>query len=53
VMGVILSEFALIPFMETRRPSTLLLVIQNMLFSGFSVSHASHILAKVSTRSEM
>jgi hypothetical protein len=32
VMGVILSEFALIPFMETRRPSTLLLVIQNMHF---------------------
>jgi hypothetical protein len=53
VMALILSGFASIPFMETRHPSTLPLVIPNMHFSGFSLSRASRILAKICARSEM
>jgi hypothetical protein len=53
VMALILSGFPLMPFVETKHPRTLPLVILNMHFSGLSLSLASRIFVKVSAKSEM
>jgi hypothetical protein len=52
-MSLILLGFASMPFMEITHHRTLLLVIPNMHFYGFSLSRASRILVKVSAMSEM
>jgi hypothetical protein len=53
MLALILSGFASMPFMENKHRSTLPLVTPNTHFSGLSLSRASHILVKVSTKSEM
>jgi hypothetical protein len=52
-MALILSRFALMPVMETKHSSTLPLIIPNTHLSGLSLSQTSHILAKVSSKSEI
>jgi hypothetical protein len=46
-IAFILSGLALIPFTDTRQPSTFPLLTPNMHFSGLSFSCALHMLVKV------
>jgi hypothetical protein len=53
VMALILLRFALMPFVETKHPRTLPLVIPNMHFSRLSLSQASRMFVKVSAKLKM
>jgi hypothetical protein len=53
VMDLILWGFASMPFMETKHPRTLPLVIPNMHFSRLSLSRALCTFVKVSAKSKI
>jgi hypothetical protein len=53
VIALILSGFASIPFIDIRHPRTFPLVTPNTHFSGFHLSLASRMFAKVSAKSEI
>jgi hypothetical protein len=53
MMALIFSGFALTPLVETRQPRTFPFMIPNTHFSGLSLSLASHMFVKVSSRSVM
>jgi hypothetical protein len=53
MMALILSGFALMPFIETKHLRNLPLATPNMHFYGLSLSRASRILVKVFAKSEM
>jgi hypothetical protein len=52
VIALTFSRFASMLFIDTRHLRTFPLVIPNTHFSGFSLSLASHMFAKVSAKSE-
>jgi hypothetical protein len=51
VIALILSGFASMPFIDTGHLRTFPFVIPNTHFSGFNLSLASHMFAKVSAKS--
>jgi hypothetical protein len=50
-VALILSGLASVPFVDTGHPRTFPFVIPNTHFSGFNLSLASHMFAKVSAKS--